>query len=57
MLSVLIMLTHGQQNEFIECQKGKVHDAALQIIDVKAYWNCTLELLEQGYQLQEFTCE
>ena len=55
MLAVLITLTLGQRNEFIECQKAKVRIAVLPIMDVKTPWNSTLELLERAYRLREFT--
>jgi len=57
MLAVLITLTPGRWNEFIECQKAKVRIAVLPIIDVKTHWNSTLELLERAYSLQQFTHE
>jgi len=57
MLAVLITLTPGRQNEFIDCQKAKGHIAVLPIMDVKTRWNSTLELLERAYCLREFTCE
>jgi len=57
MLAVLITLTPGHQNEFIDCQKAKVRIAVLPIMDVKTRWNSTLKLLELAYQLQEFTFE
>ena len=57
MLAVLIMLTPGRQNEFIDCQKAKVRIAVYPIMDVKTHWNFTLELLERAYRLWEFTCE
>jgi len=57
MLAVLIMLTPGRRNEFIDCQKAKVQIAVLPIMDVKTCWNLTLELLECAYQLREFTRE
>jgi hypothetical protein len=56
-LAVLIMLTPGHQNEFIDCQKAKVRIAVLPIMDVKAPWDSTLELLKRAYRLREFTCE
>ena len=49
------MLTPGCRNEFIDCQKAKVHIAGLPIMDVKTRWNSTLELLERAYRLREFT--
>ena len=55
MLAVLIMLTPGRRNEFIDCQKANVHNAVLPIMDVKTRWNSTLVLLEYPYRLWEFT--
>ena len=55
MLAVLITLTLGRRNEFIECQKAKVRIAVRPIMDVKTLWNSTLELLERANQLWEFT--
>jgi len=55
MLAVLITLTPGRRNEFIDCQKAKVRIAVLPIMDVKTHWNSTLELLEHAYRLREFT--
>jgi len=57
MLAVLITLTPGHRNEFIDCQKAKVRIAVLPIMDVKTRWNSTLVLLERTYRLREFTCE
>jgi hypothetical protein len=57
MLAVLITLTPGRQNEFIDCQQAKVRIAVLPIMDVKTCWNSTLELLERSYRLLEFTHE
>jgi hypothetical protein len=57
MLAVLIMLTPGRRNAFIDCQKAKVRIVVLPIMDVKTRWNSTLELLERAYQLREFTHE
>jgi hypothetical protein len=57
MLGVLITLTPGRRNEFIDCQKAEVRIAVLPIMDVKKWWNSTLELLEQAYRLREFTRE
>jgi len=57
MLAVLITLTPGRRNEFIDCQKDKVPIAVLPIMDVKTRWNSTLELVECAYRLPEFTCE
>jgi len=57
MIAVLNTLTPGCRNDFIDCQKAKVRIAVLPIIDVKTWWNSTLELLERAYQMREFTCE
>jgi len=57
MLVVLITLTPGRRNEFIDCQKAKVRIAVLPIMDVKTSWNCTRKLPEHGYRSREFTCE
>jgi len=56
-LAVLITLTPGLRNEFINCHTAKVHFAVTPIMDVKTRWNSTLELLERAYRLREFTCE
>jgi len=55
MLAVLITLTPGCWNEFMDCQKGNVRIAILLITDVITRWNLTLELLERAYRLREFT--
>jgi hypothetical protein len=57
MHAVLITLTPGRRNEFIDCQKAKVRIAVLPIMDVKTDWNSTLELLKRAYRLQEVTHE
>jgi len=57
MLAILITLTPGHRNEFIDCQKAKVQIAELLIMDVKTGWNLTLELLKHAYRLCEFTRE
>jgi len=57
MLTVLIMLTPGRRNGFIDCQKAKVGIAVLPIVDVKTRSNSTLELLKHTYRLREFTRE
>ena len=57
MLAVLITLTPGRRNEFIDCQKAKVRIVVSPIMDVKTRWNSTLELLERAYHLWEFTRE
>jgi hypothetical protein len=45
MLAVLIMLTPGYQNEFIDCQESKVRILILPIMDVGSRWHSKLELL------------
>jgi len=57
MLAVLITLTPGRRNRFIDCQKAKVRIAVLPMMDVKTRWNSTLELLKHTYRLREFTSE
>ena len=57
MLAVLIALTPGRQNEFIDCQKSKFRIAVLPIMDVMSRWNSTVELLERTYCLWEFNRE
>jgi len=57
MLAVLITLTPGRRNKFIDCQNAKVCIAVLPIMDVKTRLNSSLELLERAYRLREFTCE
>jgi len=57
MLAVLITLTPGHRNEFIDSQIAKVRIAVPPIMDVKKRWNSTLELVERTYQSQEFTPE
>jgi len=57
MFAVLITLTAGHRNEFIDCQNGKIRIAVRPIMDVKTRWNSTLELLERGNRLREFTRE
>jgi len=55
MLAVLIMLTSGHRNEFIDCQKAKVCIAVLRIMDVETRRSSTLELLEHAFRLLELT--
>jgi len=55
MLAVLIMLTPGHQNEFLHCQKAEVCIVVIPIMDVKTWWNCTLELLERASRVREWT--
>jgi len=57
MHAVLIMLKPGQQNKFRDCKKATARIVALPIMVVKTRWNMTLEWLEQGYRLLEFTCK
>jgi len=54
---VLITLTPGRPNEFIDCQKAKVHIAVLPIMDVKTRSNSSLELPERAWRLREFMLE
>jgi hypothetical protein len=49
MLAVLITLSLGRRNEFIDCQLAKLRIAVLLIFDVKTHWNSTQELLEHVY--------
>ena len=55
MVAVLITLTPGHRNEFIDCQKAKFRIPVLPIMDVKTCWNSTPELLERAFRLREFT--
>ena len=55
MLAVLITLTPGLRNKFVDCQIAKVRIAVLPILDVKTSWNSTLELLNRAYRLRVFT--
>jgi len=57
MLALVITLTPGRRNEFIDCQHAKVRIAVLPIMDVKTCWNSPLELLERTYHLREFSYE
>jgi hypothetical protein len=57
MLAVLITLTPGRRNEFIDSQNAIVCIAVLPVVDVKTRWNSTMELLKQAYRLHEFTRE
>jgi len=57
MLTVLITLTPGRHNKFIECQNSKICITVLPIIDVKTHRNSTLELLEWAYPSRELTRE
>jgi len=57
MLDVLITLTPGRRNKFIDCKTAKVHIAVPPNMDVKTRWNSTLELLAGAYHLRESTRE
>jgi len=57
MLAVIITLTPGRRNKFIDCQKAIVRIAVLPIMDVKARWNSTLELVKWASRLHEFPRE
>jgi len=57
MLAILITLTPGRRNEFIDCQKAKVPIAVLPIMDVMTRWNSTLELFKRDYRFRVFTHE
>jgi len=57
MLAVLITLTPGRWNGFIDRQTAKFHIAVQPITDLNKHWNWSLELLECTYQLCEFTGE
>ena len=57
MLAVLITLTPGRRNEFIDRQKAKVPITGFPFMDVKTCSNSTLELLQRAYRLREFTRE
>jgi len=55
MLLVLIALTLGRRNEFIDSEKAKVLITVHPIIDMKTHLNSTLEMLERAYRVQEVT--
>jgi hypothetical protein len=55
MLAVLITLTPGRRNEFIDCQKAKLRIAVLPVMDVKTHWNSTPQLIERASLLCKFT--
>ena len=57
MLAVLITLKPGRWHKSIDCQKANVEIAVLPVMDVKSWWNSTLELLEQDYRVRGFTLE
>jgi len=55
MLAVLITLTPGRWNEFIDYQTAKLSMPVLSIMEVRIRWNSTLELFERISSLWEFT--
>jgi len=57
MFPVLITLTPGRRNDFIDCQMATVRVAVLRIMDMKTHWNSTMQLLERAYRWWEFTSE
>jgi hypothetical protein len=57
MLAVLITLTPGRRNEFIDCHQAKVRITVPPIMDWKTRCNPTLALLEYAYQFRQFTHE
>jgi len=52
---MLITLTSGRRNVFIDWQTANVHIAVLPPMDVKRHWYWTQELLEQASRLWEST--
>ena len=48
MLAMLITLTPGHRNEFIDYQRVKERIAVLPIMDVQSWSNSTEELLERA---------
>jgi len=56
-LAVLITLTPGYRNEFIDCQNTKVCIGVPPSMDETASSNLKLHWLEGACQLREFTCE
>jgi len=57
MLAVLITLTPGHRNKFIDCPTANAWIAVLPILDVKTRWHLKLHYVEWAYRLREFTCE
>jgi hypothetical protein len=57
MLLVLLIVTPGHREEFIDCQKANVRIAVHPIILVKTLWNSTLQLLKRIYCSRVFTRE
>jgi len=49
MLAVLITLTPGRRNEFIDGQTAMVRLTVLPVMDAKTWWNSTLALLGRTY--------
>jgi len=54
MLLVLITLTPGRRNKFIDFQKPKVRIAVRPIMDVKTERNLILELPDWAHRVGEF---
>jgi len=57
MLPKLIMLAVDHQNKFIHLDKAEIQIAVQPSWNVKKPWNWKLQMLEQPYQLSEFTWE
>jgi hypothetical protein len=57
MLPVLLTVTPGRREEYIQCQKANVRIAVHPIILVKTLWNSTLQLLKRSYCSRVFTRE
>jgi hypothetical protein len=57
MLAVLITLTPGLRNEFIDGQKADIQIAVLPLMDFKICLNSTLKWLERDFQMRQFTCQ
>jgi len=55
MLAVLITLTPGRHNEFIDCHRAKGHIAVPPIVDVETRWYSILKVLEHIHRLREFS--
>jgi hypothetical protein len=55
MLAELITLTPRYRNEFIHYPEAKSRIEVLTIMDMKAIWNSTLELVVRAYHLRVFT--
>jgi len=57
MFALLITLTLGCRNKFIDCHNAKVRIVAIPVLDVKTCWNSILQLFERAFRLRELTCE